>query len=188
MDEVAGAPGEEHDLFRALVEHSLGLMCVHDLEGNLLFVNTAAAESLGFRAEDGIGWNLRRFLSPAAEGKFDAYLERIRVNRVDSGRMSLMSKSGGERIWQYRNVLHEAPGLPPCVLGHAQDVTESVRAVQALKESERRFRLLADTTPVLIWMSDPSGSCTFVNRPWRRFHRAPGGGASRRRVDQQHSS
>ncbi len=169
MDEDARVPSEERDLFRSLVEHSLGLMCVHDLEGNLLFVNTAAAETLGFRPEDGIGWNLRRFLSPPAEGQFDAYLERIRTQGVDSGRMSLLSKSGGERIWQYRNVLHEVPGMPARVLGHAQDVTESVRAVQALKESERRFRLVADTTPVLIWMSDPSGSCIFVNQPWLDF-------------------
>ena len=87
--------------------------------------------------------------------------------------MSLLSKNGGERIWQYRNVLHEVPGMPARVLGHAQDVTESVRAVQALKESERRFRLLADTTPVLIWMSDPSGSCTFVNQPWLDFTGRP---------------
>ena len=50
----------------------------------------------------------------------------------DSGRMSLLSKDGGDRIWQYRNVLHQAPGMPARVLGDAQDVTESVRAVQAL--------------------------------------------------------
>ena len=67
MDEDARVPSEERDIFRSLVDHSLGLMCVHDLEGNLLFVNTAAAETLGFRPEDGIGWNLRRFLSPAVE-------------------------------------------------------------------------------------------------------------------------
>lgn len=166
-------PTEDSDLFRSLVEHSLGLMCVHDLEGNLLFVNGAAAETLGFRSEDGIGWNLRRFLSPAVEHQFDAYLERIRTNGMDTGRMSLLSKDGVERIWLYRNVLHQTPGMPPRVLGHAQDVTESVRAEQALKESERRFRLLADTTPVLIWMSDASGSCTFVNQPWLDFTGRP---------------
>ena len=166
-------PREESDLLRSLVEHSLGLMCVHDLEGNLLFVNRAAADTLGFRPEDGIGWNLRRFLSPAVEHQFDAYLERIRANGMDTGRMSLLSKDGVERIWLYRNVLHQTPGMPPRVLGHAQDVTESVRAEQALKESERRFRLLADTTPVLIWMSDASGSCTFVNQPWLDFTGRP---------------
>src|SRR4029453_15895226 len=108
-----------------------------------------------------------------AQHLFDADVERIRANGVDSGRMSLMSKEGRERIWQYRNVLHEVPGMPARVLGHAQDVTERVRAVQALKESERRFRLLANTTPVLIWMSDSSGSCTFVNRPWLDFTGGP---------------
>src|SRR5580765_3590518 len=87
MDEDARVPSEERDLFRSLVDHSLGLMCVHDLEGTLLFVNTAAAETLGFRPEDGIGWNLRRFLSPAVEEQFDGYLDRIRANGVDSGRM-----------------------------------------------------------------------------------------------------
>lgn len=173
MDTESRVPQDERDVFRSLVEHSLGLMCVHDLEGNLLYVNAAAAAALGFRAEDGIGWNLRRFLSPAYEDRFDGYLERMRVNGVDSGRMSLVSKDGNERIWQYRNVLHTSPGMPPRVLGHAQDVTDNVRAELALKESERRFRLLADTTPVLIWMSDPSGSCTFFNQPWLDFTGRP---------------
>lgn len=173
MDSKSGWPTEPNDLFRSLVEQSLGLMCVHDLEGNLLFVNHAAAETLGFRPEDGIGWNLRRFLSPAVEGEFDGYLERIRTHGVDSGLMRLVAKNGSERIWLYRNILYEEPGMPPRVLGHAQDLTERVRAEQALKESERRFRLLADTTPVLIWMSDESGACTFLNEPWLEFTGRP---------------
>src|SRR5207245_9569127 len=81
---------------------------------------------------------------------------------------------GTERIWMYRNVRYEERGKPPRVLGHAQDVTERVRAEHSLKESERRFRLLADTAPVLIWMSDPTGHCAFLNRPWLDFTgRAP---------------
>ena len=68
-------------IFRRLVERSLGLMCIHDLDGRLLFVNPAAAQSLGFRAEDGVGSNLRRFLAPSVEGQFDGYLDRIRDER-----------------------------------------------------------------------------------------------------------
>jgi PAS domain S-box-containing protein len=161
--------GAEAELFRHLVEHSLGLMCVHDLEGKLLFVNTAAAQTLGFRPEDGVGWNLRRFLPPSVEGQFDAYLERIRSHGVDSGLMRVVAKDGTERIWLYRNVLYEEPGKPPRVLGHAQDVTDRIRAEGALRESEQRFRLLADTAPVLIWMSDPSGACAFLNQAWLDF-------------------
>jgi PAS domain S-box-containing protein len=44
-----------------------------------------------------------------------------------------------------------------------------VRAEAALKESERRFRTLADTAPVFIWMSDRDGQCVFVNKPWLDF-------------------
>jgi PAS domain S-box-containing protein len=161
--------GSEADVFRRLVEHSLGLMCIHDLEGNLLFVNSAAAQTLGFRPEDGVGRNLRRFLAPAVAGQFDNYLERIRANRADSGCMRVVANDGRERIWLYRNVLYEDPGKPPRVLGHAQDVTDRIRAEQALKESEQRFRLLADTAPVLIWMSDPSGRCVLVNQAWLDF-------------------
>src|SRR5215813_1732272 len=159
----------EGDLFQRLVERSLGLMCIHDLDGTLLFVNPAAAQSLGFRPQDGVGSNLRRFLSASVEGEFDAYLQRIRTNGEDSGFMRLVARDGTERVWMYRNVLHEESGMPPRVLGHAQDVTDRVRAERALRESERRFRLLADTAPVLIWMADPSGRSVFLNRPWLDF-------------------
>jgi PAS domain S-box-containing protein len=162
-------PGDDVDLFRRLVEHSLGLMCVHDLDGNLLFVNTAAAQALGFRPEDGVGWNLRRFLSPSVESQFDAYLERIRNHGVDSGLMRLVGKNGTEQVWLYRNVLYEESGKAPRVLGHAQDITDRVRAEQALRQSEQRFRLLADTALILIWMSDGGGGCVFLNRPWLEF-------------------
>lgn len=162
-------PGDDVDLFRRLVEHSLGLMCIHDLDGKLLFVNTAAAQALGLRAEDGVGWNLRRFLSPTVESQFDAYLERIRNHGVDSGLMRLVGKNGTEQVWLYRNVLYEESGKPPRVLGHAQDITDRVRVEQALRQSEQQFRLLADTALILIWMSDRGGGCVFLNRPWLEF-------------------
>jgi PAS domain-containing protein len=49
------------------------------------------------------------------------------------------------------------------------DVTDRIRAEQALRQSEQRFRLLADTALILIWMSDRGGGCVFLNRPWLEF-------------------
>jgi PAS domain S-box-containing protein len=129
---------QDQRLYRELFEDSLGLMCVHDLDGVLLIVNPAAAQSLGFRPEEGVGVNMKRFLAPPVRHFFDAYLERIRRNRSDSGLMRLVARDGNERIWLYRNALYEEPGTPPRVLGHAQDITDRVRADEALKESERR--------------------------------------------------
>jgi two-component system, cell cycle sensor histidine kinase and response regulator CckA len=38
-----------------------------------------------------------------------------------------------------------------------------------LRESEQRFRTMADAAPVLIWVSDTAGQFTFFNRTWRQF-------------------
>src|SRR4029453_9577266 len=51
--------------YRELVEYSLGLICTHDLAGTILSINPAAAQSLGYRCDDGIGRNLPEFLQPA---------------------------------------------------------------------------------------------------------------------------
>ena len=157
------------NLFHRLVENSLGLMCVHDLDGNLLFVNAAAATALGFRPEEGTGRNLRRYLAPAVQEEFDVYIERIRSTGVDSGLMRLVGKDGAEQVWLYRNTRYEEPGHPPVVLGQAQDVTDLIRAQRKLRESDRRFRILADAAPVMIWMSDASSRCAFFNNAWLGF-------------------
>ena len=43
------------------------------------------------------------------------------------------------------------------------------RVERALRESEERFRLMADTAPVLVWRADTANLCDFVNRPWLEF-------------------
>ena len=122
--------------YRHLVENCLGLICTHDLDGIVLSVNPAAADSLGYEPRDGIGRNLRDFLSPSTRHRFDHYLSRIREHAHDSGLMRVMRKDGSERLWLYRNVLYQDAGARPYVLGHAIDVTERAAAEAAVRRSQ----------------------------------------------------
>jgi len=42
-------------------------------------------------------------------------------------------------------------------------------ATRELRESEARFRNMADNSPVMMWMTDPSGALTYLNRGWTEF-------------------
>jgi len=130
--------------FRDLVEQSLGLICTHDLDGVLLSINPAAAHALGYRPDEGIGVNLREFLSPNTRHLFDKYLQRIRQNTIDTGLMRVVTKDGAERIWMYRNVRIADANTAPHVVGHALDITERIRAEEALRASEQNLKRAHD--------------------------------------------
>lgn len=57
--------------------------------------------------------------------------------------------------------------VPFMVLAALAD--EHDRAAQVLRESEERFRLVANTAPVMIWMADTDTLCSYVNQPWLQF-------------------
>ena len=50
---------------------------------------------------------------------------------------------------------------------HLEDMVAQRTA--ALRESESRFRHLADSAPVMVWMADPDRLCSYFNRTWLEF-------------------
>ncbi len=60
-------------------------------------------------------------------------------------------------------------GAPERIFGMAADVTDHKQAREAIRESEERFRLVANTAPVLIWMAGANGVYTYFNDPWLEF-------------------
>jgi len=53
--------------------------------------------------------------------------------------------------------------------GLTEDIHAGRAAESALYESEARFRNMADHAPVMMWTTNPSGSCTYLNRRWYEF-------------------
>jgi PAS domain S-box-containing protein len=138
--EVNDAFRDSERRYRELVEYSLGLICTHDLAGTITSINPAAAGSLGYRPEDGIGRNLREFLSPDKRDLFDEYLQRIQQHGHDAGLMSVVTRTGESHIWMYRNVLSRSPDGTAYVLGHAIDITDRVAAERQLRQNEQVLR------------------------------------------------
>ena len=56
-----------------------------------------------------------------------------------------------------------------CVLAVSEDITDLKRAEATLRESEERFRLVANTAPVMICMADVDMLCTYFNQRWLEF-------------------
>jgi PAS domain S-box-containing protein len=153
--QTADALHDSERRYRELVEYSLGLICTHDLTGTILSINPAAARSLGYGPEDGIGRNLREFLSQATRHLFDEYLVRIQTNGHDAGLMRVVDRAGSERLWMYRNVLSNGLG-GTYVLGHAIDVTERFTAERTLRLAQAELALTRqrDTLAFLANFSD----------------------------------
>ncbi|HSE36901.1 MAG TPA: ABC transporter substrate binding protein, partial [Blastocatellia bacterium] len=150
---VEEALRQSEDGYRDLVENSLNLICTHDLSGNLQSVNQAAADMLGFKVKELIGNNIREMLLPEARDQFDDYLARIRRDGIARGLMVVRTRSGERRVWEYINTLRTAGVDAPMVRGVAHDITERHRAEEALRESEERFRLMADALSEVIWIT-----------------------------------
>ena len=100
---------------------------------------------------------LERALDPSGTGEY--YAEYRVISRAD-GSTRWMAATG--------KVFFEN-GQPVHMIGTGQDISEHKHAEAELRESEARFRNMADTAPVMIWVTGPDFGCTFVNRTWLEF-------------------
>ncbi len=124
---------EQHN--RDIIEKSLGFICTHKLDGTLLSINPAAANSLGYSPGEMIGKKISDFMLPSATRFFNDYLVKIQKKHELSGTFDIIGKSGEKRIWEYNNTLYEKQGEESYILGHAVDVTDRNRIEKELKNA-----------------------------------------------------
>jgi PAS domain S-box-containing protein len=146
---------ESEAKYRNLFINGSDLLCIHDLDGNLLETNLPFKTQYGWGQEDLEGVNIRDMVPDRLKPEFDAYLQRMLRQGADEGHFKGFTKAGEEVILEYRNTLvYDADGNPKAVQGAARDVTEKKRAEKALRESEEKYRELVQYAPAGIYEFD----------------------------------
>ncbi|GJD97207.1 PAS domain S-box protein [Methylobacterium iners] len=87
---------------------------------------------------------------------------------------SLKTAQGELRWWDsvLTPILGE-DGRPERVLAVSRDITDLRVTRDRMREGEARFRNMADNAPVMMWVTDPRGYCTYLNARWYKFTGQP---------------
>jgi len=109
---------------KAFFESSQGLMCTHDVEGNLISLNPAGARSLGYRRSELIKKSLFDIIPAERHPNLRQYLFDIVERGHSTGYMIIKRKSGEERLWLYSNILQKDLQGEPYIVGNAVDITD----------------------------------------------------------------
>ena len=185
---------ERREFIEGLAEANPSILYLIDLATNrTVWVNGRLNSLLGYAPEvlctGGLDRVLAELIHPqdAARAGLDDFAARfadVPDGRAIEAEFRVRHADGTWRWLHSREVVsrRDDAGRPLQVVGAAEDVTERVQAEQVVRESEERFRLMADSAPVIIFVTD-ARFALHLRQPDRRRVLRPGGrGAQRRRL------
>jgi len=165
---------ESENRLTAIVDSAMDAIVAVDSQQKILLFNSSAEKMFGCSAIDAIGSSLTRFIPARFRSSHSTHLQRFGETGITSRAMgtngSLWAlRTNGEEFPIEASISHTVDEGEKLFTVIIRDITERRRAEEAASESEKRFRLIANTAPVLIWMSGPDKLCNYFNEPWLLF-------------------
>jgi PAS domain S-box-containing protein len=165
---------ESERTFRELLEGVTLVAIVIDRHGIITFCNDYTVAITGWSRDEMAGQPAEKFLerdflrqltgdaaAPGSGKSPQPYLEG-----------GILTKQGGRRWIQWSTTaLRDTAGGSAGVASLGADITElwTLRAEAAQRESDQRFQHLADTAPLMVWVTGADKRCTFVNKGFLAF-------------------
>jgi PAS domain S-box-containing protein len=146
-------------------------------DGRFLFVNRANAQRFGLEPEQMIGRTLVEVMGSEAVATIQPYVERALKGESIDYELEVPYKGIGTRFMRVSYVPDFAEdGSVRGWMSALSDMTDRRQMENALRESESRFRQLADSMPQIVFAADAKGTTDYYNRRWYEFTGADEGG------------
>ena len=163
--------GSEEKFRRVFRDAGIGMAIVSP-DGVFLAGNDSFCKFIGYTEEELRGKTVRSLTHPDDWPMFSQRLDQALADGSSFRNVEkrCLHKSGKVLYGECSgSLIRDAQGQGLYFVAEVLDIGERKRANQSLIESEQRFRLVANTAPVLIWMADTDKQCTFFNKCWLDF-------------------
>ena len=152
---------ESESRYRSLFENAQDAIFLTLPDGRVLAANPAACAMFG-RSNEELCQGGRDAIFGADDPELDAAVEeRSRAGQLRT-ELTCLRRDGTPFRAEVSSVV--LPGETPRSFVMLRDISQRKRAEEALRESEERFRYLADAMPQLVWTAGPDGQMDYVNR------------------------
>jgi PAS domain S-box-containing protein len=160
---------ENETRFRTLVDHVADAIFLYDFEqGTIVDVNPQACEGLGYTRQELLGKTAAAFHPDPDRAALDSVAQRAAAGETVIDTHWHRRKDGTVFPVEVHTSLFWFGGRR-FLLKIARDVSERLRAEEAVRRSEKQLRDAINTIPAYVWSASPDGTLDFLNQRCLEF-------------------